>query len=974
MSRRNGRNGLRGASRIRLHRFNANRRRVARPQRVRLILLILVALVTAALATVVGGAGTALAGAYGVYRFYAEQLPPPESIGLVTAQSFQTSTIYDRTGRVALYELFDKRTGMRTHVPIDQMPEHLKLATIAVEDRSFYTNPGINVRGLARAAVAILRGGFAGGGSSITQQLVKNALIAPEERYEPSIGRKIKEIILSLEISRRYSKDQILEMYLNTISYGNLAYGVSAAADIYFGKPVAALTLAESAFLAGLPQSPAAYNPYEAEGYLAAKRRQEVVLGLMLDAGFLTPQEAEAARAAPLEFYRPTFDIRAPHFVFYVRKELEEMFGPELLYQGGLKVITTLDLELQGIAQEEARRRIEELQQEDCGCTNASLVAIDPRTGEIKAMLGSLDYFDETIDGQVNIATANRQPGSSFKPITYATAFGQGYTPATMVLDIPKSYPQEVGPPYSPANYDRKFHGPQSLRTALASSYNIPAVEVMSWVGAPSVVETAHRLGITTLNRQGYGLALTLGGGEVKLLDLTYAYGVFGNGGLMAGQAVPEEDRRPGHRRLDPVAILRVEDPQGRVLYQYAHPETEQVLDPRLAYLVTDILSDRQARMPAFGSPNPLELSRRAAAKTGTTDDYRDSWTLGYAPQLVTGVWVGNADNKEMNRVAGSLGAAPIWQRFMERALAGEPEMDFPVPPGIVRREICFPSGLLPAEACQQRRSEVFIQGTEPTAQDTIYQSFAICQPTGLLATVHCPPDQVETKVFPVYPAELADWLRQNEVPQPPSEYDTTYGPGQQVGEVAITGPAAYGYVRGQVSVEGTARGEGLRRYWLEVGQGLNPAAWTRVAEVEGQPVEQGLLGLWDATGLEGIYTLQLVREREDGSTDRASVVVTVDETPPTLEVLYPQPGWVYDMKSAGWATLQVEAADNLSVQKVEYFVDGQSVGYTTVAPWSLRWTLSRGRHEVHAVVTDGAANTVESPKIPITVVDTSSG
>ncbi|MFQ5855777.1 MAG: transglycosylase domain-containing protein [Anaerolineae bacterium] len=753
---------------------------------------------------VLGGAATA----YGAYAYFTQDLPLPDEVGRRTEQAFKTTKIYDRAGKTTLFEIVDPQGGDRTVVPLAQIPQHLINASIALEDQNFYTNPGFNVRGLLRAAYNNLRGRPIQGGSSITQQLVKNVIISPEERIEVSYERKMKELILAWELSRRYpgreGKDQILEWYLNTVYYGNLAYGVEAAAETYFGKHVQDLSLAEAAMLAAIPQFPA-INPLaqdEADRQ-EAKRRQEVVLDQMYLQGYITAEDAMRAREQTLRYAPKRFEIRAPHFVMYIRQLLEERYGADLLFRGGLKVTTTIDLELQALAEEVARGHIKRLQAEARNVSNAGLIALDPRSGEILAMLGSLDFFDPEIDGQVNVTLAARQPGSSFKPFTYATALGisdfgfrisdlpssvgeyairntqytiqHPVTAATLLWDIRTVFPDPPHPPYAPENYDRKEHGPVLLRAALANSYNIPAVKLLNQVGIANVLKTAHRMGINTLDRDYYGLSLTLGGGEVRLLDLTYAYSVFANIGRMVGQPVPVNDRQPGYRTLDPVAILRVEDSRGNVLDDY-QPATEQVIDERVAYLITDILSDNAARRPAFGTYNMLELSRPAAVKTGTTNDWRDAWTIGYTPQLAVGVWVGNTDNSPMEQVPGSKGAAPIWHDFMERALAHEPILEFEKPAGLTLVEVCALSGLLPTQYCPRTRTEVFIEGTEPTRYDNMHRLVRICRPSGKLATVYCPPNQIEKRVYEVYPPDTIDWVRANNIPQPPAEYDTTYG------------------------------------------------------------------------------------------------------------------------------------------------------------------------------------------------------
>ncbi|MFQ5856565.1 MAG: transglycosylase domain-containing protein [Anaerolineae bacterium] len=628
-----------------------------------------------------------------------------EAIG--RRQIFQTTKIYDRDGRL-LNEVFDE--GRRTRVRLSDVPVHMRQATIAVEDDTFYTNPGIDVAGILRSAWRVLRyRQIMGGGSTITQQLVRHVAFSYEERVSQSYIRKLKEILLALILTRSLSKDDILEYYLNEIYYGNLAYGAEAAAQTFFDKSISEVTLAESALLAGLPQAPLSLDPFTDLGLEATKKRQRTVLNLMVKNGFISPAEAEAAFEEPLELTPPKVNLLAPHFVVYVRQQLEEMFGPEQVSRGGLTVYTTLDLRFQQLAEKLAREHVAELREEH-NLTNAALVALQPGTGQILAMLGSVDYEDDSIDGRVNVAIRERQPGSSIKPITYVTAFEQGLTPAKVIWDVETEIPlAEEGELYRPRNYDEDFHGPVRLRDALANSYNIPAIKLLGEVGIAKTLDTAHRMGIRGLQKDPtyYGLSLTLGGGEVTLLDLTTAYATLANEG--------------GH--VPPQAILWVADSDGKVIYEYDPPEPQQMLDPRAVYLVTDILSDNAARTPEFGPNSALKLSQPAAAKTGTTSDFRDNWTLGYTPYLTVGVWAGNSDNSPMIRSSGLTGAAPMWHDFMEGVFAS-PELlselreiinplpqTFARPEGIVEAEICVLSSLQePVAECPQKRREIFIQ------------------------------------------------------------------------------------------------------------------------------------------------------------------------------------------------------------------------------------------------------------------------
>ncbi len=702
----------------------------------------------------------ALAGA--AWRLFAD-LPAPDA--LATRVSPDTTKIFDRNG-VLLYEILDPLAGRRTRVALNELPAHLKNAAVAVEDASFYENPGVDTTGVARAMWQYVQEGkIVSGGSTLTQQLARQVLLSRAEQESRTIARKLREMLLALRITQTYSKDQILEMYLNEIYFGNLAYGVEAAAQTYFGKPARDLDLAESALLAGLIQAPAAYDPYV--NFDAARARQQTVLDLMVKRQLLAPSEAEWARAETLHF-QPVGKrdrIRAPHFVAYVRNLLEQKYGADTVNRGGLRVTTTLDVNAQERAQEIIKRHIAALKNrtrnENAPAYNlndAALVALEPATGDILAMVGSADYFDADIDGAVNVALAWRQPGSSIKPITYATAFAQDYTPATVLSDVPTTFQTREQEPYAPQNFDRRWHGPLSLRAALATSNNMLAVKVLEHVGLRAMLDTAQALGITTFDDPDrFGLALTLGGGEVKLLELTAAYAAFANQG----------------KRVAPRAILAVqaERPTTNDLAWGADPFSSangvHAVTPQIAYLITSILSDDYARIPAFGEDSVLKLSQPAAAKTGTTTDFRDNWTLGYTPDLAVGVWAGNADNAPMYRVTGVTGAGPIWHDFMEQTLRGVPPKKFPVPDGLVEREICDASGLLATTDCARVRREFFIQGSEPTARDDAYQAFWIDAPTGKIWADGCRGPRVR-RVFRVYPPDALDWAKKENLTLPP--------------------------------------------------------------------------------------------------------------------------------------------------------------------------------------------------------------
>jgi len=802
------------------------------------------------------------------YANIALSLPAPEELGALSAD-FVSTKIYDRQGGL-LYELFDPQWGRRTKVSLARISPYLIQATVATEDRYFYQHPGFDPLSIARAIwYNVTEGEIVSGASTITQQVARSVLLSPVERTQRTLSRKVREAILAAEITRRYPKDTILEIYLNEILYGNLAYGIEAAAETYFDKSADQLSLAEAALLAGLPQAPALHDPYANPD--DAKARQVVVLGLMAEAGYITPAQAEAAQAEELEYVPLSFPIRAPHFVMYARQLLEQEYGVEALYKGGLRVYTTLDPGLQAIAERVAKEHVQSLA--DKHVTNAALVALKPGTGEVLAMLGSVDFFDEDIAGQVNVALRLRQPGSSIKPVTYVAAFEKGWTPATLIWDVPTEFPDGANPPYKPTNYDDKFHGPVLLRTALGSSYNVPAVQTLQFVGLPDMLAMAHRLGITSLDRPDYGLSLTLGGGDVTLFEMVGAYAAFANAGV----------------RVPPVAIARVEDSEGRVIEEYQTPQGEQVISPQHAYLITHILADDQARAPAFGPDSVLKLSRPAAAKTGTTDDWRDAWTIGYTPDLVCGVWVGNSDNSAMDHVAGAGGGGPIWHNFMEealrlrsgQALAGAPPLDFARPSDIVTAEICAVSGSKPSEVCPRWGADIFVAGTEPNdpSQD-FHQMIKICNVTGQRATEFCPEDVVGEKYFEVYPEEYRWWAEEQGVEQPPAGLCPLHtGPT----EVAIFHPSEGQAVEGVVPVIGRVRMPDFDHYEVQYGVGPDPIGWGWVSGPHLAMVEEGILTEWDTRGgANGLRTLKVVAFDHQGRIAEARVQVVVNNPTPT--------------------------------------------------------------------------------------------
>lgn len=657
-----------------------------------------------------------------LFAWVARDLPNPQKV--VRRDGFSTK-INDRNGNL----LYDVYRDVRT-IPVDiaDTPTYLKQATVSTEDKDFYKHGGFDPLAPFRIAFNVLRFHRLTGASTLTQQLIKNSLLSDER----TIIRKFREFLLSIQIEKAFSKDQILQMYLNEAPYGGSTRGVGAAAEIYFHKKVQDLTLVECAILAGLPQRPSVYSPLsgkkdtDGKGYWYA--RTQGVLRRMREDGHITEaQEKDAiAQMDTMQFDKQAIEIKAPHFVFYVRDLLDQMYGEKMVEEGGLRVTTTLDLDLQNKAQTAVKEEIDKVAK--LHITNGSAMVMNPNNGEILSMVGSKDYFAKDIDGQFNVAVDGlRQPGSSIKPVTYALAFRRGYYPGSVIMDTPTAFPGGEGQKdYEPKNYDGKFHGPVQLRFALGSSLNIPAVKLLAKVGVHDMLSLAYDMGFETLepsvvNKRRFGLSVTLGGGEVHLINTVSAYSSFANGGI----------------KVQPVAILKVEDKDGHVLYQHQDQPGKRVLSEQEAFLIDNVLSDNSARLLAFGPNSQLNVSGRPiAVKTGTTNNQVDNWTVGWSKNAMVGVWVGNNDNTPMKQVASGLtGASPIWRRILLETLArGYKDDPFPVPSGIVQKSVDAVSGY-PEHDGFPARMDYAPEGTIPNLPDLVHTKLRLCRGQQKLAS-----------------------------------------------------------------------------------------------------------------------------------------------------------------------------------------------------------------------------------------------
>jgi len=714
-------------------------------------------------------------GAFAFYKYtqIAGNLPDVEELKN-KASKFETTKILDRNGGV-LYEIMDPTQGKRSYIPLTRISPYLIAATIATEDKDYYSHPGFDLLALARALWTNYQaGGIVSGASTITQQLARMILL-PDQRFTQSYERKASEIILAAEITRQFTKEEVLEVYLNEIFYGNLSYGVEAAAETYFNTTAEKLNFWQSSFLAGLPQSPAIYDIYKNRDatllrnnvvmlltYNLGQQRNCIKVGENLERVCVTPMmvtDGETQLKA-YEFIPKDYAMRFPHWVVYVQSLLEARFDPQIIYRSGFTVYTTLDPNFQIQAEQAVRDQLAQMQGNNA--TNGAVICMNPKNGEILAMVGSADFNDAAISGQVNMAlTDTRQPGSSIKPLTYIGTFEKDWNPATIIWDVPSSFPPsgksyDTGDPYVPVNYDGAFHGPVSVRTALANSFNIPAVKALQYLGIyddasvegeDGFIQLARRFGITSLQRPDYGLALTLGGGEVSLLEMTGAFSVLANEG----------------KRVAPVAITKVVDFTGEVIYEYQPPVGEQVVRAAHAYLISDILADSQTRAWMFGSNSVLNLPFKAAVKTGTTNDFKDNWTIGYTPDLVLGVWIGNADYSSMVNTTGVSGAAPIWAKLMVdgigRYMGGVPS-EFIRPADVVEKVVCTLSGSEPSDKCPDQRVELFASDQLPPPKDQdLWADIKVDGWTGLKLSEACKDFPQAITAINIKDKSAIDWL-----------------------------------------------------------------------------------------------------------------------------------------------------------------------------------------------------------------------
>ncbi len=881
-------------------------------------------------------------------------LDPPNGLLLVPTR------LYDRTGTHVLLELRNPAAAEGQFLTQDStqpnyLPSSLISATLAVSDPTFWSQPGYSLAGLG-----------SGDHPTLAQKLVSDLLLWDEPQ---GLRRALRERLLAAQVTSRFGRQGVLLWYLNSASFGRLTFGADAAARVYYGKPAARLNLAESALLAAVLQSPA-LNPLDAPK--AAQEKANQVIQVMLDGGWISTAQANQARKTVLVF-RPKIDPDpnpAPAFANLVLEQLGQEFDLNRLQRGGFRVTTTLDYDLQiqaNCALEVYIARIEgqtELPDtfDTTKCQAARLlptglaqtgvlprdlrgnvVILDQRTGQVLALVG------EAANRLDPAQYPGHPAGSLLTPFISLTGFTRGLGPASLVWDIPTGTERSL-------NLDGKYHGPLRLRTALVNDYLAPAMQVMNLVGADNVWRMAGQLGLEDANfPKGENASALLQGGEVTLLEMTRAYGVLANLGILTGEEINGSQSGSTPQISQAMVLLSLEDTTGQPQLKIEDPQSRPVISPQLAYLVTNILSDEPARWPTLGHPNPLEIGRPFSAKLGRTASGQDAWAIGSTPFITIGVWIGQPDQVIRGQVSIRDSAA-VLHALAQYASRNFPPLGWPVPDGINTLAVCDPSGLLPTMECPNVVIETFLAGNEPTQTDSLYRKFQINRETGRLATVFTPPDLVEDRVYLLVPPEAQDWARQAGLPTPPDTYDVILADTSSASQTRITSPAMFAYLHGRTKITGTAGGNGFRLYRLQVGQGLNPRMWLQIGPDMQSPVTDGELGVWDTQGLSGLYALQIQVIYQDQHVETSVVQVTVDNQPPEVDIVYPDDKQEISLGN-GDIILQTQVSDDLALNNVEFYVDNTLISTLTQAPFAVAWQPQPGAHRLRVKATDQAGN-----------------
>jgi membrane carboxypeptidase/penicillin-binding protein len=888
--------------------------------------------------------------------------------------------LYDRSGEHLIAVLENPAATDRRYLTIDQLqpnrlPSSLTLTTVAKADPNYWTNHGFEWSDLRPESHP-----------TIAQKLVAEFLLWNEP---PTILRALRERLLAAQMVNQYGREKILEWYLNTTNYGHLAYGADAAALVYFGKHAWDLSLAESAVLAATAEAPA-LNPIDAP--LAALERKDQLLKELADSGLISADQYRQSAQEKLNFRTGVKNASnlAPAFTELLTRQLTHLIEPNRLARGGLDIITTLDYDLQvqaTCASQTQRDRLSKPEGEassagdgnDCVAARllptfpildknrtkdlgAEIIILDPSTGQVLAMVEG--------SGQDNHIThlTGHPPGSLITPLVYLTAFTRGMSPASLLWDIPNSLIEGLEDIKNP---DGEFHGPVRLRLALANDYLVPAMQVFVQMGAEQVWSVAQQLGLESFDPPSgeSSYRLLLEGGEISLVEISRVFGTLANQGVLSGVDFSEADNadiKDASSQNQPWLILRATDRQNKVWFDCTETSSpcrqvkRPVISHQLAFLLNHILSDETSRWPSLGHPNPLEIGRSTGAKIGVTQDGNDSWTVGYTPDLVVGVWLGNLDQNSSEPI-DPLWSAGLWHAVIQYATREKPITNWEIPVEITDLRVCDPSGMLPTPNCPSIVNEVFLAGTEPTQGDTLFRVFPINRESGHIATIFTPAELIEEKVFMVVPPEAADWAKSAGLPTLPQEYDMIEVAQLQTDSEKISSPEIFSSIHGVLPVYGTAKGENFDYYRLQFGQGLNPTSWIQIGENIHEPVTEGQLAEWDTTELSGLYSLQVLVVDQDQNVRTAITQVTIDNQPPEISIQYPQDGQVIDSSEAQQLTIQADATDNLALDHLEFELDGQTTAVLTAPPFALVWRGVSGSHELRVKAFDQAGNQVQT-------------
>jgi membrane carboxypeptidase/penicillin-binding protein len=916
-----------------------------------------------------------------LFIFATRNLPSPENIALQLEPPngflLQPTRFYDRTGVHLIHTVENPAIEERQYLPLEtsgedssnqeMLPSYLVSATVAISDPTFWSNPGFSIQGIRE-----------GTHNTIAQKVVLNLLLLDEP---PSLLREIRERVLAAQITHDIGREKVMEWYLNNADYGNLAYGAQAAAQVYFGKSAHELNLAEAAILAATAESPA-LNPFDSP--LTALERGKIVIEAMAGQGLINAKQAAAAKRTEVIFQEPVSSkyILAPAFIDLAWEYISKTIPIDRLKRGGFDITTTLDYDLQrqtacttlihmarihsevGTSSEMIAESCPasqllptlNLDRDPSGNTSfgkelsANVVVFDPVTGQILALV--VESPSESTPGEIT----THPPGSLTTPFIYLTAFTRGFNPASLVWDIPLD---ESGLTTEGTGQQK---GPMRLRNALANDHIIPAIKVLQQIGLENVRQTAGQLGLTSLSSDGQlhnlrncpECQFVLRGDEITLIEATQAFGVLANQGFLVGQ--PSGELLPdGLESIRAATVLNVVDAAHRIEPIATEVQTRPVTSSQLAYLMTHILSDETARWSSLGHPNPLEIGRPTGAKMGKTTEGNDVWTVGFTPQLVVGVWMGVPPQENNSQVPPKV-ASTLWHAVIQSATQDIPVEDWQMPAGITTLDVCDPSGMLPTLQCPTIVSEVFLSDQVPTLPDTLYQSYQINKETDRLATVFTPPNLIEEHIYLNVPPDASAWAKSIGLETPPETYDVIYTPTMSP-DAQIEHPSMFGTVHGLVTVQGSASGDDFVSYRLQIGEGLNPTGWTVVEGDRLTPVTDGILGTWDTTDLNGLYALQLIVLRENQRVDTATIQVTLDNLPPTVNIPYPGEGDIFISKVDRTITFLVEASDNLGIAKVEFRIDNRMVVTQTQPPFAYPWQSEPGEHTLTVKATDRGGN-----------------